>query len=180
MSDIIFTPQQNRRVPIRRNNLLYGEEDFKFDLELGREYVETDMGQTIVLYSVNLSKTNQDSLYGETKDGAVSYNTPIEVPCVYELDEAELKAYEKTKNLGVYQKVGKFKFGVYEQTLVELGVDIKIGDYIGVQVTESHMEYFVVNNDGRNNYDNGHTMYGYKPFYRSCQAIPVDPSEFNG
>ena len=42
------------------------------------------------------------------------------------------------------------------------------------------MEYFSIVNDGRNNYDNEHSMYGYQSFYRTVIAVPVDPAEFNG
>jgi hypothetical protein len=43
------------------------------------------------------------------------------------------------------------------------------------------MEYYVITNDGRNNYDNKHMVYGYKPSMRSCTAAAVsDVSEFNG
>ena len=54
----------------------------------------------------------------------------------------------------------------------------KKGDYIGVQISPTHAEYFVVNNDGRNNYDNAHTLWGTVPLYRTVQCSPVDQSEF--
>ena len=57
-----YNINQQRRVPIRRNGLFYDREQFDFDLEMGREYVEGDLGQTVVLYSVDLSKTNQDQV----------------------------------------------------------------------------------------------------------------------
>jgi hypothetical protein len=63
--------------------------------------------------------------------------------------------------------------------LDELGVDIKKGDYIGVQISQTHMEYFTVSNDGRNNYDNAHTLFGVGPLYRTIECYPVDQSEFS-
>ena len=65
MPNIQFNTKQQRRVPITRNGLFYDREQFNFDMELGREYVEGDMGQRVILYSVNLPKSNQDKLYGE-------------------------------------------------------------------------------------------------------------------
>jgi hypothetical protein len=76
--------------------------------------------------------------------------------------------------------MGKLKFGVYEQTLKDMGVDIKIGDFVGVQVSEEVMVYFQVENDGRNNFDNQHLMFGTVPFYRSITASWVDGATFNG
>lgn len=170
---------QTRRNPIKRNNFLYDDLSLEFDEQLGMDYITQDMHQEIVLYRVDYNKTNQDQLYGETKTDGVKFLPPIEVPCVYEIEEAELRAYEKGKNLGTYQKTGKLKVGVYNKHLEELGVDINIGDYIGIQVNEKHMEYWVVNNDGKNNYDNQHTTFGKISTYRSITCTPVDPSEFN-
>jgi hypothetical protein len=136
------------------------------------------MGQTVVLYQVDASKTQTDAVYGETEPSSVVYKTPVEIPCVYKIEEPELKSYDKTKQLGTYMKTGKLTIGVYQETLDELGVDIKKGDYIGVQINVSHMEFFVVNNDGRNNYDNAHTLFGVKPLYRTISCSPIDSSEF--
>ena len=136
------------------------------------------MNQTIVLYQVKVGTTNTDAVYGEADANNIEYETPIEVHCVYKIDQPELKAYDKTKQLGTYMKTGKLTVSVYQETLDELGVDIKNGDYIGVQINPNLMIYFVVNNDGRNNYDNSHTLWGTVPLFRTIQASPVDTTEF--
>ena len=59
-------------------------------------------------------------------------------------------------------------------------VEIKIGDYIGVQVTPEHMEYYTVVNDGRNNFSNEMSTFGYLPSYRRIECAYVDQDEFNG
>lgn len=173
-----FNKNIPRRVPINRNNLFYSEEDFAFEREIGKNYIEQDMNQTVVLYQVDLDKTNADALYGETKANQVVYKAPVEIHCVYEISEPELKSYDKTKNLGTYMKTGKLTIGVYQETLDELGVDIKKGDYIGVQISQTHMEYFTVSNDGRNNYDNAHTLFGIEPLFRTIEGYQIDKSEF--
>ena len=180
MAQLQFNTTNKRRIPINRNNLFYSEESLEFDLETGKEYVETDMNQTLILFQVDLNKTNVDKLYGETSTNGIRFKTPVEIHCVYEVDVPDLSSYDKTKNLGTYIKPGNLKFGVYQATLDELGAEIKVGDYVGVMVDEEHIIYYVVNNDGRNNYDNQHMIYGYKPLYRSCEASYVDGAEFNG
>ena len=86
-------------------------------------------------------------------------------------------SYDKTKNVGSFIKSGKFEFGVYQATLDELGCDIKVGDYIGILVNPTHREYYTITNDGRNNFDNQHMIFGYRPAFRNCVAAHVDPSE---
>ena len=51
--------------------------------------------------------------------------------------------------------------------------DINRGDYIGLQVTPDHMEFFIVADDGRVNYDNKHTMMGTVPYYRNIVCTVV-------
>ena len=178
MAEITFNGSKTRRVPINRNSLFYDAETFAVERDIGKNYIEQDMGQTVVLYQVEASETQADAVYGETEPSAVKYKPPVEVPCVYKIEQPELKAYDKSKQLGTYMKVGKLTLGVYEESLVELGVDIKKGDYIGIQVDPTNMLFWVVNNDGRNNMDNVHSLWGTIPLFRSIQASPVDKSEF--
>lgn len=182
MPNLTFNTNQTRRIPINRNNLFYSEESFAFETEIGKNYLEQDVNQYVVLYQVDLEKTNLDALYGESKSGAVRFKTPIELHVLYTIEQGELQSYDKTKNLGTYIKGGKLRFGVFQATLDELDCDIKVGDYIGVVVdnNEFKMQYYTVTNDGRNNFDNAHTTFGYKSAYRSIECAYVDVNEFNG
>ena len=177
MNGTVFNNKSIRKVPINRNSLFYDEGCYNFDLEVGKDYTEQDMGQTVILYQVDASLTQANAVYGETKPNGVKFKTPIEIPCVYKIEEPELKSYDKSKNLATYVKNGRLTLGVYQESLDELGVEIKKGDYVGVQVTETHVEYFCVANDGKNNYDNEHSAYGVKPLYRTVSCYSIDPNE---
>ena len=177
MAKLNFTTNNIKRVPINRNNLFYSDESFAFEVEIGKNYIEQDMNQTLILYQVDESATNINDIYGETKTYNVQFKTPIEFHCVYKIEEPELKSYDKTKSIGTYMKTGKLTFGVYQATLDELGVELKPGDYIGAMITEEHTEYFSISAINKN-YDNAHTMYGRKPFYLKVMCFPVDSSEF--
>ena len=178
MANLKFNAKNIRRVPINRNSLFYDADMFALEREIGKDYIEQDMGQTVILYQVDASQTPTDAVYGETDSDSVAFKTPVEIPCVYKIEEPELKAYDKSKQLGTYMKTGKLTVSVYQETLDELDVDIKKGDYIGINVSETHCEFFVVNNDGKNNYDNKHSLFGVSPLYRTIQCSPVDSSEF--
>jgi hypothetical protein len=178
VANLKFNTNNIRRVPINRNSLFYDAETFALEREIGKDYIEQDIGQTVVLYQVDASQTQTDAVYGESSSDEVAFKTPVEIPCTYKIEEPELKSYDKSKQLGTYMKTGKLTIGVYQETLVELNVEIKKGDYIGVQISPEHMEFFVVNNDGKNNYDNAHSLWGTVPLYRTIQCSPVDTSEF--
>lgn len=178
MANIKFNGEEKRRVPINRNSLFYDAESYAFELELGKNYIEQDMGQSVVLYRVNAQETQADAVYGETNPNSVEYLPPIEIPCVYKIEAPELKSYDKSKQLGTYNKIGKMTFSYYKETIDELGVEIKKGDYVGIQVTPYTMLYYVINNINPN-YDNAHTLWGTSVLYLTATCSSVDPSEFS-
>ena len=180
MGTLTSVSEKKRRNPIKRNNKFFSGEDFELEMDFGREYVEEDANQSVILYEVDLEQTKVDDIYHEATKDAIRFKTPVEIPVVYQIDQAELKAYRSSQSKGFYSKTGKLTFGVYEQTLVDYGCDIKRGDYIGVQITPEHIEYFTVADDGRVNFDNAHTMFGTRPFYRTVVCSPVDNNEFQG
>lgn len=154
--------------------------DFNYEMMMARSYVEGDVGQTVVLYEVDLDTTQVSDIYMESSKDNIRFKTPIELPVIYELEDANLKQYDKNFSKAVYVQLGKLTFGVFESTLQENECDIKRGDYIGLQVTTDKMEFFTVVNDGRINYSNNMSYYGRQPYYRKVVCAPVDKNEFNG
>jgi hypothetical protein len=167
------TDNIKRKNPVNRNNLFFSEEQMNFQIGVGMEYVNRFVNQTVVLYEVDMSKTNLNDVYAESDFKNIMFKTPVELNVIYKLDKHELKAYDKTTIKGYYAKVGKLEFGIYEKELKENDCDIKRGDYIGLQVTPDHMEFFTVIDDGRVNYDNAHTYFGLLPHFRSIKCAAV-------
>lgn len=170
-----------RKNPIKRNNKFFSKEDFDLEIEFGKEYVEEDADQTVILYEVDMEKTKVSDIYQEANKGAIRFKPPVEIPVVFTIEDAEMKSYDAKQVRGRYAKVGKLTFGVYISTLDEYGCDIKRGDYIGVQVTPEHIEYWTVTDDGKvDSYSNKRSLYGTRPYYRHISCAPVDANEFNG
>lgn len=171
----------NRKNPINRNKMFFSESDFDLEIEIAQDYMEQDMNQTVVLFEVDLSKTNTNDIYHEANKKNIRFKTPVEITVRYEINNAEMRSYEKTINKGVYSKPGVLDFTVLNKTLEQVERDIKRGDYIGVQITPEEMIYFCVFDDGKvANYANSNTLYGIKPFFRQIKCNYVDPSEFEG
>lgn len=170
-----------KRIPIKRNTKFFGSDDFNLEMEFAKEYLEQDANQTIILYRVDYSKTKVNDIYKEAQKDAIRFYSPIELPVIYEIDDAELKAYGNKIQKGVYSQTGKLKFSILISTLEEYDCDISRGDYIGVQIDSTHREYFTVTDDGRvNSMSNKFTMFGTKPFARTIECASIDKNEFNG
>ena len=144
---------------------------------MGREAIEGDGNFTVVLYRVDRQMTEYDGLYAEaTKDG-IRFYPPIELKVIPILDEPENNTYNGNGSLRYIQD-GNLTFGIYSQQLTELKTSISYGDYIGYAVSENEMRYFSVVNDGIKNYDNKHTIMGYKGAFRTVVCAPIDNTEF--
>jgi hypothetical protein len=178
---IEFNGKTNRKVPIKRNNKFFGGEDFDLELDFAKEYIEQDANQTVILYRVDLDKTQVNDIYKEAKKDAIRFLPPIELPVVYEIGESEMKAYGTKLQKGIYAQTGKLTFTVLLSTLEEYGCDISRGDYIGVQIDSTHREYFTVTDDGRvATTSNRYSLYGTMPYARKIECASVDLGEFNG
>lgn len=181
MSLLYDNEKIRRKNPVKRNNKFFSGEDFRLELEFSKEYLEQDANQTIILYQVDLEKTKVNDTYIEAKKDAIRFKQPIELPVIYEIQDAETKAYGATVQKGIYAKTGTLTFSVLISTLEEYNCDIKRGDYIGVQIDTEHVEYFTVTDDGRvMSTSNKYTMYGTTPYARKIECAPIDLGEFNG
>ena len=170
----------NKKItPITRINKFFSEEDFNLEISMGREAIEGDGNFTVILYRVDRGMSEFDTLYGEASKDGIKYFPPVELKVIPIMDAPENKTYNK--NGGVrYLQDGNLTFGIYDAQLSELDTEISYGDYIGYPVTENEIRYFSVVNDGVKNYDNKHTIMGYKGAFRTVVCATVDANEFRG
>lgn len=169
-----------RLIPITRSNRFFSESEFKLEDRMGREWLEGDNNMKIVLFRVDRNKTQADDLYNESDMDDITYLPPIEVSILPILNKAENKVYNEGSGSLRFLQDGQLTFIVYSSHLKELQVEINYGDYVGYSVDERTMRYFSVVNDGLKNYDNNHTVLGYRSFYRTITCASVDASEFSG
>ncbi len=173
--------KSTNKVPVTRNNKFFGMEDFDLEIGFATEYLEQDANQEIILYQVDLEKTKVNDTYNEATKDAIRFKTPVVLPVIYEIVDAETKSYNNKIQTGYYAKTGKLTFSVLLSILEENHCDISRGDYIGIQIDTEHREYFTVVDDGRVNMtSNKFTLYGTKPYARTIIAASVDAGEFNG
>ena len=170
-----------RKNPIKRNNKFFSSEDFKLEMEFASEYMEQDANQTVILYQIDYEKTKVNEIYKEAKKENIRFKTPIEITVIYDLQDAETKAYSQNISKGIYVKPGKLVFSVLLKELEENNCDINRGDYIGIMINPENMVYFTVADDGKMAMtSNKNTLYGKIPYYRTIICSPVDLNEFSG
>lgn len=167
-----------RKVPIKRINKFFSGRDFDLEIQMGREAMEGDGNFTVILYRVDRENSQINDLYGEANADELNFLPPVELYIVPIIGEPEQQTYSKgyLRNL----EDGNLKFIVYVQHLEEHKIDITVGDYVGYPIDETEMIYFSVSNAGEKNYDNRHTIMGYKGAYRIIECTWANEDEFNG
>jgi hypothetical protein len=165
--------------PITRINKFFSGEDFELEVSMGREAIEGDGNFTLILYRVDRDMTQYDNLYTEAAKDGIRFFPPIELKVIPIMAEPENKNYNGNGSAR-YLQDGPLTFGIYDAQLTEQKIDIVYGDYIGYPVTETDIRYFSVSNDGKKNFDNAHTIMGWKGAFRTIVCAPVDASEFRG
>lgn len=168
----------NNITPINRNNLFYSAEDFEFETDLIEGYIEEDLNQTVIVYEVDRKRTNINAVYKEAKKDTIRFFPPKEIPCMFEIEDAQLNAVDSKSNTGTYQISGNLKLYIMPKTLEKYKCDIKRGDYVAIQIDERRMAYFTVTDDGKVNTSNKLIVGGYKTAWRILSCTPC--SEFNG
>lgn len=168
----------DKKIPITRLNKFFSDEDFALDLQIGSEYLEGDLNFKLVLYRIDRMGSQVDNVYGEAQSDELKFLPPVEFTALVEIGSPDLKAYKN--GMMTHLEPGNLKVSVYTHHLVELGIDINKGDYIGYLESEDRIRYYSVSNDGKVISDNRHTIGGFKSFYRTIIASPVQDSEFRG
>ena len=166
------------KLPITRLSKYFSREDYDLQIQMGSEYVNGDLNMKLALYSVDLSKTDTDNVYGEVGKDGIKFFPPVEFNAIAKIDSPTNKTYKNGEIR--YLEPGNLTISVYIKHLEELKIDIKYGDFIGYPESEDRIRYYSVSNDGRVVSDSKHNMFGYKPYYRTIICVPAQESEFRG
>lgn len=168
----------DNRLPITRMTKFLSQDDFDLNIQMGKEYLHGDLNMKLVLYRVDGQKTDIDSVYGEVGLDEIKYFPPIEFNGLIKIEEPKNNSYKS--GLVHYNEPGNMILSVYIKHLEDLKIDIKYGDFIGYQESETRTRYYNVTNDGKVISDNKHNMFGYKPYYRTITCSPVQDKDFRG
>lgn len=168
----------NNKLPIGRLGKFFSEDDFNFNVDVGMEYLHSDINMVLVLYRVDHDKTDNNSVYAEVGKDEIIFLPPVEINALVRIEDAKNSSYPGT---GVrFNEPGNLFASIYIKHLNELGVDINYGDYVGYPDDENTLRFYSVTNDGKVNSSNKNKMFGYKPFYRTISCTIAKDNEFRG
>jgi hypothetical protein len=158
-------------------NKWFSSSDWDLEQQMAREAIEGDGNFVVILYRVNRTDSEKDDIYGESSEDGIKFYPPVELRVFPTLEPPKNETYNPN-GTGRFTDDGNISFVVYNQQLEELKTSISFGDYIGYPINETQIRFYSVANDGVKDFDNEHTILGYKSAYRTVTCTPVDQNEF--
>ena len=145
----------------------YNQKDFEADIKMSKDYIDEDMGLSILLFQISMTNSQKD-IYGESMPNEKEFLDPVKLSVWISIPPSE-----KTKIGGsmlVNENVETVKLGVYIDELDRLGIDIKRGDYILFDDNDTKRFYEI---NTITNFTTSNQMYNYKAFYNDITATYV-------
>lgn len=153
-------------------------DDVNLEIEMGRDYLNSEIPATILLFKIDRIKTKTNNLYGETRAKEKVTYSPVELQVKMVVEENP-NNYLGNSNIPKHFS-GQLTFTIYEKELADKQVNILRGDFIGFKNAKGSLTYYEVNDADTNNVSNSKTIGGLGSFYRKIIANAVDRDVFAG
>ena len=146
---------------------------FELDVMYGRNYLQTDNAQEVILHKINIIETKSHNLYGQTKARDKKFMTPVRLSVMVSVDASKQEFYGGNQGGIVRDDTGNLSFGIYLKELEEKQVDVDRGDIIEYNMSGEKNRYYEVENANNVTDETNKTIGGFKPYFKRVTATPV-------
>lgn len=143
----------------------YKEKDYQNELKQIRNYWTKDVGFRILLYRIDIVKSESNNIYGESKARDKRFIAPVSLVVSFKIGETTNRFMAKT---GINkQEYTNFDFNVFIVELEEKGITINAGDYVLFNdgQIERFFEIATISNINTTN-----TIGAFRPFFQHISA----------
>lgn len=165
--------KQIKNIEDNRYGLFMTENSFNLDIMYGRNFLETDNAQEVILHRINLIETKSHELYGQAKSSDKVFMTPVPLNVMLSVTDAEQEYYGGYQGGISRDDTGNLVFGVYLDELKEKNVDINRGDIIEHNFSGEKNRYYEVENANNITDETSKSIGGFKPYWRRVISVPV-------
>jgi len=157
----------------QRYGLFMSENSFDLDIAYGRNFLETDNVQEVIIHKVNVTKTKTHSLYGQSKTKDKVCFSPVKIRSRVTVEAAKQIYYGDNAGGIVRDDTGNLVFGVYLKELEEKKIEILRGDYVEYNMSGVKNRYYEIENAENIIDTTEKTIGGFKSYWKKVTAIPV-------
>lgn len=165
----------------QRYGMFMTDNSFDLDVMYGRNYLQTDNVQEIILHRINIIETKSHALYGQTKSKDKKFMTPVRLKIMITVEDSKQENYGGNPGGIARDDTGNITFGIYLKELEEKGVEINRGDIVEYNMSGQKNRYYEVDNANNITDETKKTIGGFKSYWKRIIGVPVksDTIPFN-
>lgn len=156
-----------------RMGLFMTDNSFDLDVMYGRNYLQTDNHQEVIIHKINILETKSHALYGQAKTKDKKFMSPVRISVMVNIDDGKQENYGGNAGGIVRDDSGNISFGVYLKELDEKQLEIDRGDIIEYNISGEKNRYYEVESANNVSDETRKTIGGFKPYWKKITGIPV-------
>lgn len=157
----------------QRMGLFMTENSFDLDVMYGRNFLNTDNAQEVIVHKINVIETKTHNLYGQAKTKDKKFMPPVRLSVMVTVEDGKQEYYGNNPGGIVRDDSGNISFGVYLKELEEKKIEILRGDYIEYNMSGSKNRYYEVESANNVSDETRKTIGGFKNYWKRIVAVPV-------
>ena len=157
----------------QRYGLFMTDNSFDLDVMYGRNYLDTDNAQEVILHKINIIETKTHNLYGQAKTKDKKFFAPVKLKVMVTLEDGKQENYGGNQGGIARDDVGNIRFGIYLKELEEKQVEIDRGDIIEYNLSGQKNRYFEVYSANNVTDETKKTIGGFKSYWKLVIGVPV-------
>lgn len=157
----------------QRMGLFMTDNSFDLDVMYGRNYLDTDNAQEVVLHKINIIESKSHALYGQTKTKDKKFFAPVRLKVMVTVEDGKQEFYGGNPGGIARDDAGNIRFGIYLKELEEKEIEIDRGDIIEYNMSGQKNRFYEVESANNVTDETKKTIGGFKPYWKLIIGVPV-------
>jgi len=156
-----------------RYGLFVTQNSIDLQIMYGRNYLQTNNAQEVIIHKINIIETKTHNLYGQAKAKDKRYMSPVRISVMVNVEEGKQEYYGQNQGGITRDDTGKISFGVYLKELEEKNLEIDRGDIIEYNMSGIKNRYYEVESANNITDETKKTIGGFVTYWKKVTGIPV-------
>ena len=157
----------------QRYGLFMSDNSFDLDVMYGRNFLETDNAQEVIIHRINVIETKTHTLYGQAKAKDKKFMPPVRISVMVNVEDGKQENYGTNPGGIARDDTGPLRFGVYLKELEEKNTEINRGDYIEYNMSGEKKRYYEVESANNVTDETKKTIGGFASYWKMVISVPV-------
>lgn len=157
----------------QRMGLFMTDNSFDLDVMYGRNYLQTDNAQSVIIHKINIIETKSHALYGQAKTKDKKFMSPVRISVMVNVESGKQEFYGSNSGGIVRDDTGNISFGVYLKELEEKHLEIDRGDIIEYNMSGEKSRFYEVESANNVTDETNKTIGGFKTYWKRVTGVPV-------